>query len=234
MASSASSDEGEIRDGNAEKATTSLPRFDGTSVDRPDRNRSSNSNSMSPEHEQMAGERISRRSRSPYSDLPPRGSKRARDDDYGERARGDPRRFKVHYEDAAPDYKRRSRVSYEDLDQGQTSNPDLRYDDRDARAEKRPRTRSRSPYRSNRGEERNGRGGPPRRDGNRYGGNADSSRSNSYGRGDGRNRDYKDQPVSKRGQTPLPADYAKHKAKTTQGHQQQSTDQTTDEIDLEK
>ena len=112
MASSASSDEGEIRDGGSEKATKSLAQFDSTSVDRPDRNQSRYSASMSPENGQRSRDRRSaERSRSPYSDRPPRGLKRFRGDDYVERDRSDPRRFKVHYEDAPQDYKRRSRVS---------------------------------------------------------------------------------------------------------------------------
>lgn len=234
MASSASSDEGEIRDGtgSVEKATTSLPQFDGTSVDRQDRIRSSNSTSMSPEHEYRSKDRRSReRSRSPYSDRPPRGSKRARDDDYADRSRGDPRRFKVHYEDAPKDYTRRPRVSYEDIDQGAS---DLRYDDRDRYSEKRPRTRSRSPYRSSRGGERNGYGGQSRHGGNRNGGHREMGRPNFYGHGDVRNRDSRDQPVSKRAQSPLPADNARHEAKITQGHTQQNDDKLAGNLELEK
>jgi serine/threonine-protein kinase PRP4 len=49
-----------------------------------------------------------------------------------------------------------------------------------------------------------------------------------------RSRDSKDQSVSKRGQSPLPADNARHEAKTTQGHSQQSTDRTTNNLELEK
>lgn len=232
MVSSASSDEGEIRDGtgSVEKATTSLPQFDGTSVDRQDRTRSSNSNSMSPEHGYRSRDRRSHeRSRSP-----PRGSKRLRDDDYADRSRGDPRRFKVHYEDAPQDYKRRSRVSYEDIDHGSANTSELRYDDRDRYAEKRPRTRSRSPYRSGRDGERNGRGGQSGRDGNRYGGPPDMGRPFSYGHGDVRNRDSKDQSVSKREQSPLPADNARQKAKTTQGYLQQHHDKPASNIELEK
>jgi len=234
MASSASSDEGEIRDGGVEKATTSLPQFDGTSVDRPDRNRSSNPTSMSPEHEYRSRDRRStERSRSPpYSDRRTRGSKRGRDDDYPDRSR-DPRRFKVHYEDGRQDYSRRSRVSYEDLDQDSTAPSDLRYDDRDRYAEKRHRTRSRSPYRSSRGGDMNGRGGQARRDGGRYGGYADSSRPISSGYGDRGGRDSKDQSVSKRGQSPLPADNARHEAKTTQGLSQQHTERSAENFELE-
>jgi serine/threonine-protein kinase PRP4 len=234
MASPASSDEGEIRDGGVEKATTSLPQFDGTSVDRPDRNRSSKSTSMSPEHGYRPRDRRSRdRSRSPYSDRQPRGSKRARDEDYTDRSRGDPRRFKVHYEDAPQDYKRRSRVSYEDLDRGPAASSDLRYDDRDRYAEKRPRTRSRSPYRSDRGGDRHGRGQSRRDD--RYGSRGNENRRpNSYGNGDLHSRDAKDLSVSKRGPSPLPADNARQEAKTMQGYSQQHNNSSSRNLELEK
>ena len=232
MASSASSDEGEIRDGvgSVEKATTSLAQFDGTSVDRQDRTRSSNSTSMSPQHGYRSKDRRSHeRSRSPYSDRQPRGFKRARDEDYADRSR-DPRRFKVHYEDAPKHYARRPRVSYEDIDHGSS---ELRYDDRDRYAEKRPRTRSRSPYRSSRGREGNGYGGQPRWTGNRHDGHRDMGRPSTYGHGDMRDRDSRDQSVSKRAQSPLPADNARHEAKTTQGYPQQHNDKPASNLDLE-
>jgi serine/threonine-protein kinase PRP4 len=232
MASPASSDEGEIRDGNVEKATTSLPMYDGTSVDRPDRNRSSNSKSMSPEHGGRFRDRRSRdRSRSPYSDRQLRGSKRAREEEYTDRSR-DPRRFKVHYEDAPQDYKHRSRVLYEDLDRGPASSSDLRYDDRDRYAEKRPRTRSRSPYRSDRGGDRHKRGGQLRRD-DRYGRGNEDRRPNSYGNGD-YSRERKDLSVSKRGPSPLPADNSRREAKTTQGYSQHHNDQSSKNMEFEK
>ncbi|PMD63491.1 kinase-like protein [Hyaloscypha bicolor E] len=232
MASPASSDEGEIRDGNVEKATTSLPMYDGTSVDRPDRNRSSNSKSMSPEHGGRFRDRRSRdRSRSPYSDRQLRGSKRAREEEYTDRSR-DPRRFKVHYEDAPQDYKYRSRVLYEDLDRGPASSSDLRYDDRDRYAEKRPRTRSRSPYRSDRGGDRHGRGGQSRRDDRHSRGNEDR-RPNSYGNGD-YSRERTDLSVSKGGPSPLPADNSRREAKTTQGYSQHHNDQSNKNIEFEK
>ena len=225
MGSSASSDEGEIRDetGSVEKATTSLPQFNGTSVDRQDRIRTRDSISTSPEHGHRSKDRRSReRSRSPYSERPPRGSKRPRGDDYADRSRGDPRRFKVHYEDAPKEYTRRPRVSYEDIDHGS----DLRYDDRDRYAEKRPRTRSRSPHRFSRGGERDNYGGQLR-----HGGNRDTGRPN-YGNGDVRNRDPRDQPVSKRAQSPLPADNARREAKVTQGYSH--NDKFAKNLELEK
>lgn len=234
MASPASSDEGEIRDGGSEKATTSLSQFDGTSVDRPDRTRASSSISRSPENGQRARDRRSiERSRSPYSDRAPRGSKRYRDDDYPDRSRNDPRRFKVHYEDAPQGYSRRSRVTYDDLDHGPSSSADLRYDERDRYDSKRPRTRSRSPYRVGRGNYK-GRGGQYQRDENRHGGHANPSRSNGYGYAERNTRGSNDQSVSKRGQGPVPSDYEKHEAKRTQGYSQQHDDKLGNNLNLEK
>jgi serine/threonine-protein kinase PRP4 len=220
MSSPTSSDEGEIRDvvGSVEKATTTLPQFDGTSVDRQDRNRSSNSTSMSPERGYIARNINSyERSRSPYSDRP-RGSKRSRDsdhDDYDDHNR-DTRRFKVHYEDPK-DHRHRSRISYEDIDHSVTSNSELRYDDRDRYVDKRHRTRSRSPYRSNRSE-RNGHSGSLRRDGNRHSVYQDIKKK-PYEQDD-RSRCGMDQSVSKRGESPMPAENARQEAKTKQGSSQ--------------
>lgn len=233
MASSASSDEGEIRDTNAEKATTTLPRFDGTPVDRQDRNRPSNSPSMSPEHGYRSKDKDSaERTRSTYS---ARGSKRDRGDDYLNRSRGDSRSFKVHYEDDTQSYKRRSRVSYEDIDQGPVLNQELQYDERDRYSRKRPRTRSRSPYRSGHRDNRDVHDSRSRRDGNGFNGYPDESRTKSYyDRGDVRSRDIKDQSVSKRGQSPLPADNARHEAKSMQGFSQQSSGRSANSPELEK
>jgi serine/threonine-protein kinase PRP4 len=232
MASSASSDEGEIRDGGAEKATTTLPRFDGAPVDRQDRNRSSKSHSMSPEPRYRQNDRDSvERTRSTYLDRRSRGSKRARGDDYPNRSRGDPRRFKVHYEDGHPSYKRRSQVSYDDIDRGSVANSELPYDDRDRYPQKRPRTRSRSPYRPDRRGERDTYESQPRRGGNR---GYDSGRPTAHGHGDLRSRDIKDQSVSKRGLSPLPADNARYEAKTMQGFSQQSSERLSQALEAEK
>lgn len=228
MVSSASSDEGEIHDGTAEKATTTLPRYDGAPVDRQDRNRPSVSPSMSPEPRYRPSDRdSSERWRSSYPDRGHRGSKRARGDDYADRPRGDPRRFKVHYEDAPSSSKRRSQISYDDLDRGDGPNSDLPYDDRDRYSQKRARTRSRSPYRSGRRGERDAYGSQSRESGNKA--YADTSRPNSsYGRGDVRSRELQDQSVSNRGQTPLPADNAKQEAKFMQGLPQQSSERSNE------
>ncbi|TVY84235.1 Serine/threonine-protein kinase prp4, partial [Lachnellula suecica] len=235
MASPASSDEGEIRDGLVEKATTSL-ELDSTSVDPQDRTHSRSSNSMSPENGYRSRDRRSReRSRSPFPHSQSRGSKRPREDEYPDRSR-DPRRFKVHYEDSSQEYYRRSRTSYQDLDRSSAASSDLRYDERDRYSE-RPRTRSRSPHRISRGGEGYGRDGPPRRDAGRSRGSAyrdNRDGHNGNGSGDLRNREYKDQSVSKRGQSPLPAENARHKAKFTQGNSPQSSNNVASNSEPEK
>lgn len=218
MTSGNSSDEGEITDGGLEKATTTLPQYDGTSIDRPNRPREYHA-SKSPEYENRTRDRRSRdRSRSPYYDRQPRGSKRAREDEFPDRSR-DPRKFKVHYEDANQNYKRRQRVSYEDIDQGSAGDAQLRYDDHDRYPDKRARTRSRSPFRGHRNDDRDRRGHASR--GGRNGSYIDESRNSTRGYSDARSREFKDQSVSKRGTNPLPADISRHEAKTTKGSSQQ-------------
>ncbi|KAG8166556.1 hypothetical protein KVR01_002245 [Diaporthe batatas] len=164
-----SSDEGEIRENGVEVSkATSLPQTKRNGVDRQDR--SQTSNTRSPDQGDF-------RSRQPRS---PRGYKRSRDDDRdthhrGARGGSDPRHFRVHYEDGPPP---QSRHAYEDLDRpasrGRYESTDRpsghrqfesrdrpsgasRYEKRDrdyGRADKRPRTRSPSPYRHNRGDGR--------------------------------------------------------------------------------
>ncbi|KAI2471183.1 kinase-like protein [Annulohypoxylon bovei var. microspora] len=185
MATPASSDEGEIvENGVGDSKATSLPQFEGTGVDRMDRTRARYSRSRSPEY--VNGSRYppssTRRSRSP------RGHKRPRDDRDSHRGTNrvdaDPRRFRVHYEDAA-DSHRRSRFSYDDEDRppSRSSASGLYYDDRDRdyasrnrgrdrsrefdqHIKKRPKNRSRSPFRPLRGD-RN-RGGQSRRDDSKF------------------------------------------------------------------
>ncbi|KAH8808132.1 kinase-like domain-containing protein [Xylogone sp. PMI_703] len=221
MASSTSSDEGEIRDGSIEKATKSLSHFDSTSVDRPDRNRSS-SNSMSPEAEYRSREKWSRdRSRSPYSDRPPRGSKRYRDDDYADRSRGDPRRFKVHYEDTPSEYRRRP-ISYDDIDRGTAGPSDLRYDDRDRFSSKRARTRSRSPYRRAHDDDRSRRSGHTRKGPDRHNNHVDTDRTSSYNRGEFNSRGSREYSVSKREDAPGATENARNDTKSLQESSQQN------------
>jgi serine/threonine-protein kinase PRP4 len=167
----ASSDEGEIieadnRVGSEGSKATTLHQIYGNGVDRPDRTRVRYSRSRSPDYDGPG----SRRSRSP------RGFKRPRDDrDHhrsGRQMTGDPRQFRVHYEDTRHD-PRRSRFSYDDDDRppsrGASGSSFLRYGDRDRTRDrnrsrehsrdrdrardrdgypdKRPRNRTRSPYR---------------------------------------------------------------------------------------
>ncbi|KAF7528247.1 hypothetical protein G7054_g10197 [Neopestalotiopsis clavispora] len=188
MASSASSDEGEIIEtgvGSGDTKATSLPQINGTGVDRPDRNRVRYSKSRSPDHETAS--RYSQNSSARQRSRSPRGFKRSRNDNEFSRSgrpNGDPRQFRVHYEDARDS--RRSRYTYDDDDRppSRSSASGLRYDDgdrsrdhdrsrdykrereRDGYADKRPRNRTRSPYRAPRsGRDRSDRDG---RDDNRY------------------------------------------------------------------
>ncbi|KAI1083100.1 kinase-like protein [Whalleya microplaca] len=189
MATPASSDEGEIvENGVGDSKATALPHIERSGVDRVDRTRARYSRSRSPEY--VNGSRYapvsSRRSRSP-----PRGHKRPRDDRdtyRNSRPDPDPRRFRVHYEDSRDNH-RRGRLSYDDEDRppSRSSASGLHYDDRDRNVavrnklkdrslerdrdrdhypEKRPRNRTRSPYRPPRGGR--DRDSHSRRDGDRY------------------------------------------------------------------
>lgn len=155
----ASSDEGEIIEDRAEDTkASSLPRTEGSSVNRRDRIDSRRSSAE--------GDSASRYSVSSRRSRSPRGHKRGYDDRDGRpRRRDDPGRFRPDYDDAKRDGYKRSRVSYDDLD-----NPDER-SDRDSRSRRdrsrdrgrqndserdrhhnRPvQQRSRSPYRSRNG-----------------------------------------------------------------------------------
>lgn len=222
MVSSTSSDEGEIRDGSVEKATTSPPRYDSPPVDRQDRTRSRASPSLTPEPRYRRNDReSSERMRNAYPDRRPAGSRRDRGDDYNDRPRGDSRRFKVRYEDDPPSSKRRSQLSYDDTDRGDGPNSDLPYDDRDRYPRKRLRTRSRSPYRHDRREDRDAYGLQSR--GSNHRDSADSNRPGSSQGREERSRDIKDLSVSNRGQNPLPADNARENAKLMQGSSQKSS-----------
>lgn len=222
VASTASSDEGEIKDRRAEKATTTR-QLEGIPVDSRSRNRSSNS-SRSPEDKSSRPQdrRVADRSRSPYAEsTSSRGLKRTRDDDYPDRSR-DPRRFKVHYEESSRDYSRRSHISYHDIDRASPSTSDLRYDERDTYTDRSHRSRSRSPYRANRDGSRNSNGGSTMKGGSRYDKHADSGRR-GFERAHPGSRDARDhQSVSNRGQGPLPADTTRREAKTTKGRFQES------------
>lgn len=195
MASLTSSDEGEIlENGGGNSKATSLPRFDATGVDRPDRHRAGLSTSRSPGHENGSRYRSSRS---------PRGFKRPRDerDPYpAGRLNPDPRHFRVHYEDDRDD-SRWSLLHYDDEDKPPpiSSASSLRYDDgermqdwnrardhsRDRKhyPEKRPRNHTRSPRRPL----RSGNGGRDRDD--RFRRNDDRSRR-PFDRDGGRSSKY--------------------------------------------
>lgn len=204
--------EGEIIESGSEtKATTSQTPLNGTSVDRPTRARNtSTSLTRSPRRRSRTVSRSRSRSRSPYRDY--RGYKRRRDDDYdsdfGLRSydyddrrsgRTPPRRSGPRYGDRG--YSARQARSYYDYDREDNQHADLRYgDEYDRRREKkRPRTRSRSPYREVRkrkqysGDEWGSQG--PRR--------ADSAASQSQSQKN--RRSSTEQSVSERGKPPAVA-----------------------------
>lgn len=228
---SSSSDEGEIREKGVEdsKAST-LPQLEANGVDRQDRIR--NRNPRSPGH----GDHPSRQ---PIS---PRGYKRPRDDDRespyrGGRGGSDPRRFKVHYEDAPPSRSRNgtdvtnpptSRGRYEDLDRPSGSryydprdrpSGTSRHDDRDhdsRRADKRPRTRSPSPYRSGRGGG-NGRNGRGRGDAGRSGRTFPGEQASFNKNGAQTVKSVRDNTAFKRFPDAEARDFSKDVAKSDQG-----------------
>ncbi|KAI9798452.1 MAG: hypothetical protein M1825_005359 [Sarcosagium campestre] len=160
--SSSGNDEGEINESDSEKAITSLPSNNGTTVDRPSRDHGQ-ARLPTDEPRQAA----SFRDRSPHRTVP-RSEKRSRDESdlQYDSTRSDPRHFKVRYEGRSHDDRSRRRNQRADLDQHSSMNPS-RYDRRGGRDRyygQRHRTRSRSPVRSARGREYNGWGGRSERD----------------------------------------------------------------------
>lgn len=142
------------------KATASKPPLNDTSVDRPPRDSTSSAlrspatmrGSRSPRR-RRSWTRSRSRSRSPYRDG--RGYKRRHDDEYhgqdGRHPRYDPHRRpgskydERQYDRNAPT---RRQKSYYDYDREESYGGGLQYtDDYDRRRDKRPRSRSRSPYR---------------------------------------------------------------------------------------
>ncbi|KAI9792113.1 MAG: U4/U6 small nuclear ribonucleoprotein prp4 [Piccolia ochrophora] len=184
MAASSGSDEGEIIESDSEKATTSLHSARGTTVDRHSRNHSPASKSIG---EPLPS--IAPRDPSSPKDYP-RGEKRSRDNDaHRDSSRADPRRFRVHYEGRSYENRDRRRFPYRDLDGEEASGEGLRYDDRGGRrgyADKRARTRSRSPPQYSRSRENGGRYGTRHRDEERdtYSRNRrDQPTTEEYGKG---------------------------------------------------
>ena len=140
--------EGEIVESDSEKATKSPRLMYGNNVDRQSRICVSVSRSPSP---YLPPRRQPSRtpSRSPYREI--KGRKRHHEDDhYSGRPRTDHRRFGIRYEDSPSAHERQSRNLYNDLDRSREVDANLRYDDRAhprQGRDRRPRTRSRSPFR---------------------------------------------------------------------------------------
>ena len=140
--------EGEIVESDSEKATKSPRLMYGNNVDRQSRICVSVSRSPSP---YLPPRRHPSRtpSRSPYREI--KGRKRHHEDDhYSSRPRTDQRRFGIRYEDSPSAHERQSRNLYNDLDRSREVDANLRYDDRAhprQGRDRRPRTRSRSPFR---------------------------------------------------------------------------------------
>ena len=201
--------EGEIVESDSDKATTTLHKVNGTSVNPLSRSRVSVSQSPSPVPSPKRYKSRSK-SRSPYRE--PRGSKRHVDDDhYHDRSRDDPRHFTVRYEERGYKDRRWPDKSW-DLDRARGPEPRLSYDDRSKKPrDKRPKIRSRSPTYSRPGRsDQGGRNGTDR--GGRYDGYRESQGRNGYG--DGRNRPSLEQSVSDRGRSPVAAAYRWQKAET--------------------
>jgi serine/threonine-protein kinase PRP4 len=207
--------EGEIVEdsiSDTEKATTSLPSVNGTSVNRSTRPRASPAppalpRSSAPPQSIRSPRRD--RSRSPYRER--RGEKRRRDDEFSsDRGKTDSRRYNPRYEGRQYDDRRQQR-SYADLDRGDTVTSHMRYDDDDRRyRDKRPRTRSRSPFlhgRRNRDEPRKSRS-PYRHDRDRTYSSKPSGPTS-------------EQSVSERGRPSVVAHKSKHDAESRGNQVQQ-------------
>lgn len=140
--------EGEIVESDSEKATKSPRLMYGNNVDRQSRICVSVSRSPSP---YLPPRRHPSRtpSRSPYREI--KGGKRHHEDDYYiSRPRTDHRRFGTRHEHSPSAHERQSRNLYNDLDRSREVDANLRYDDRAhprQGRDRRPRTRSRSPFR---------------------------------------------------------------------------------------
>lgn len=235
--------EGEIIESGSEtKATTSKFPLNGTSIDGQtranvpsaprSRSPASLSDSRSPRRRRSrtrTGSRSSRsRSRSPYRDYA-RGHKRRRGNDYHyhddrrhyrqesppRRSRGDDRHYGRGYPGRRP-------RQYHDYDREEGYGGGLKYtDDYDRRENKRPRTRSRSPYRESFREVRK-----PKKysDDELEPGNGEKSNARGF-----RERGFSsEQLVSERGSIPVVAPVPGHKSAETRKNQVQQQDSSTD------
>ncbi len=140
--------EGEIVESDSEKATKSPRLIYGNNVDCQSRICVSVSRSPSP-YVPLRRHHSRTPSRSPYREVRS-GKRRHEDDHYTNRMRSDSRRFGIRYEDGPSTHERVSRNSYNDLDRTREVDANLRYDDRAyprQGRDRRPRTRSRSPFR---------------------------------------------------------------------------------------
>ena len=195
--------EGEILESDSEKATTSQPSVHGTSVDRPFRTRAA-----IPSHRSRSPQRD--RSRSPYR--APRGEKRRRDDGHLNDGKGVAQRNPAaRYEDYNDRKGQRRPKSYADLDGPNDPGAYRRRDD--AYADKRARTRSRSPYRHDRRQEMGSH--LPHREQER----PDRRREHMYEKRNGRLSF--EQSVSARGNTSVDARDSKADAETKSSQMQQ-------------
>lgn len=224
--------EGEIVESGSEtKATTSQTSVhNSTNVNRSTRTKLSPSKSpasvaRSPRRHRTRS-RTGSRSRSPYR--APRGEKRSREDDYeSERSgRSAPRRLGSRREDRHLDRgpRHRRQRSYYDYDRNDNYGDNLRYgDDYDRRYEKRPRTRSRSPYYSSRKQKR-------------YSSDERESRYEQSGSRHGRKyegrRSSTEQSVSERGTPPVVAQNKKQEAEI-RGNQVQQVSSNADSGSLD-
>ncbi|KAL2827055.1 kinase-like domain-containing protein [Aspergillus cavernicola] len=224
--------EGEIiESGSEKKATTQYP-LNGNSVDRPTRVRhspaprspASLANSPRRRRSRSRSRSVSR-SRSPYRDY--RGYKRRRDDDLDydsdhddRRSRHTPPRRVCHRPDerhATRGYSQRQARPYHDYDREDHQQADLLYgDDYGRRRDKRPRTRSRSPYREVRKRKQ-------------YSGDEWEKQRHQKEESvaSQKRRSYTEQSVSERGNTPAVAQDSRQNAETQKNQVQAASSAAT-------
>ena len=219
--------EGEIIESGSEtKATTSQTSVNSTNVNRNTRITISAPRSPAPVTRSPRRQRTRSRSRSRSPYRSQRGEKRTREDDYDSERGGRPAprwldsRHEGRYSDRGPPHRRQR--SYYDYDRNDNYSDNLRYggDDYDRRQEKRPRTRSRSPYYGSRrqkqysGDERESRnqGGP-------------ASKYPNSRRYEGR-RSSTEQSVSERGNPPVVARNSRQEAEIGRHQVQQDSNNT--------
>ncbi|KAL3469825.1 kinase-like domain-containing protein [Aspergillus californicus] len=211
--------EGEIIESGSEtKATTSQFPFNGNSVDRPTRDRQSPaprspaSLTKSPRRRRSrTRSRTTSRSRSPYREN--RGFKRRRADDY-EYSYDDDRRARRTSSPSRWAGYRQTRPYY-DYDRGDDQYADLQYgDDYGRRRDKRPRTRSRSPYRARKLKQYSGD-------------DLEQSDRREESTASRKRRSFTEQSVSERGNTPAVAQDSRQNAETQNNQAQAASSAAT-------